>query len=383
MNGTKQGVRQQLDTARRRQSDGRSTPEVSIIVPVYDVEAYLGECLDSILSQDFTDFELVAVNDCSNDGSAAILRRYGAAERRIRIVELSENVGLGRARNAGLDHAKGKYVWFIDSDDTIVPGALRALVDRAHDTEAELVLCGWTRDFERQRRAGTGEAVLAAAPRLFTVAEYPKALRILQVAWNKLIRRDLLDRTGLRFVSGWYEDTPFTYPLLAGARSITALPDALVRYRQRPGAITKTWSERQMDVLTQWERAMGLVGDMHKDAGAIKAELYPVMLNHCARILLNSKRIPRSLQQEYVRRLQDLYRRHYPDRPYPRLGRQQGVLHRLIALGSLPLLKLHWRALSIWRRHLRARSREADRPRHRLFGLSSAAPRNPAGATRS
>jgi CDP-glycerol glycerophosphotransferase len=383
MNGIDQGQRRQLDTARRRQPDGRSMPEVSIIVPVYDVEAYLGECLDSILSQDFTDFELVAVDDCSNDGSGAILRRYAATERRIRIVELPENAGLGGARNAGLDHANGKYVWFIDSDDTIVPGALRALVDRVHDTQAELVLCGWTRDFQDQRRPGSGEAILAAAPRLFTIADYPKALRILQVAWNKLICRELLDRSGLRFVSGWYEDTPFTYPLLAAARSITALPDALVRYRQRPGAITKTGSERQMDVLSQWERAMGLVGEMHADSATIKAELFPVMLNHCARILLNSKRIPRPLQQEYVRRLRALYRHHYPDRPYPSLGRQQAVLHRLIALGWLPLLQLHWRAQSIWRRHIRPHLRALDRPRDRQRALAQPRRCNPVGVTRS
>src|SRR5689334_9186190 len=137
--------------------------QVSIIVPVYNVERYLGECLDSILSQDFEDFEIVAVDDCSQDGSSEILRQYAERDARIKIIVMPQNRGLGAARNAGLAAATGRYVWFIDSDDSIRPGSLSAIMARAEETGAEVVLFGWARTFEDGVRPGTGHALLSAA----------------------------------------------------------------------------------------------------------------------------------------------------------------------------------------------------------------------------
>ena len=326
-------------------------PEVSIIVPVYNVERYLPECLDSVLGQDFTDFEIVAVNDCSPDGSDRILERYARQDSRIRILSLERNVGLGRARNAGLETATGRFIWFLDSDDSIRPGALSAIVARAHETDADLVLFGWTRDFEDGRsKPGSGEKLLRAAPKLFTAAEWPRILEVLQIAWNKLIRRDLLERTGLRFVEGYYEDTPFTYPLLASARAITALPDAFVSYRQRStGAITSAANDGHVEVLSQWERAMALVDTFDTPDAALRREIFPLMVRHCSRVLLSSKRIPAARQHEYVGRLQGMYRRYHPGRPYRTWHASERLQHRLVRLGSLPLLKLHWKIASALR----------------------------------
>ena len=95
---------------------------LSVVVPVYKVQGYLRQCLDSLLEQPFTDFEVVAVDDCSPDGSGDILAEYAARDPRIKVLTLEQNVGLGRARNAGLDVAVGEYVWFLDSDDWLAPG---------------------------------------------------------------------------------------------------------------------------------------------------------------------------------------------------------------------------------------------------------------------
>ena len=93
-------------------------PILSIIFPVYNVEAYLNESLSSILSQDFKDFELIAVNDGSTDNSLSILERYQSLDARLRIIS-QENKGLSSARNLGLKNARGKYIGFVDSDDMI------------------------------------------------------------------------------------------------------------------------------------------------------------------------------------------------------------------------------------------------------------------------
>ncbi|MBC3843914.1 glycosyltransferase family 2 protein [Streptacidiphilus sp. 4-A2] len=96
-------------------------PRISVIVPAYQVQAYLGECLDSVLDQSFRDFELIGVDDCSPDGSGEIFDEYARKDERVRVLHLTENVGLGRARNAGIDVATGDYLLFLDSDDTLTP----------------------------------------------------------------------------------------------------------------------------------------------------------------------------------------------------------------------------------------------------------------------
>src|ERR1700755_2443566 len=97
---------------------------LSIVLPVYKVQGYLRQCLDSLLGQSFADFEIVAVDDCSPDNSGAILAEFAARDPRVRVLTLPKNVDVGGARNAGLDEALGDYVWFVDGDDWVAETAL-------------------------------------------------------------------------------------------------------------------------------------------------------------------------------------------------------------------------------------------------------------------
>ncbi|MBQ9861711.1 MAG: glycosyltransferase [Clostridia bacterium] len=98
------------------------TPTISVIVPVYNVERYLPRCIDSILSQTFTDFQLILIDDGSPDACGRICDEYAARDPRIGVIH-QENAGVGSARNAGLDAAVGKYIYFIDPDDSLEPNA--------------------------------------------------------------------------------------------------------------------------------------------------------------------------------------------------------------------------------------------------------------------
>src|SRR5689334_24878136 len=109
-------------------------PRFSVIVPVYKVQAYLHECLESVLGQSCPDLELIAVDDCSPDACGALIDEFAARDSRVLAVHLPENVGLGRARNAGLDRATGDYLIFLDSDDTLTPDALRTIAGRLEET---------------------------------------------------------------------------------------------------------------------------------------------------------------------------------------------------------------------------------------------------------
>ena len=116
-------------------------PFVSVIVPVYNVEPYLRCCVDSVLAQSFSDFELILVDDGSTDGSGAICEEYAERDKRVHVVH-KQNGGLGSARNVGVEHAQGKYIEFLDSDDWITPDTLEYLVKEAESKRLDLILFG-------------------------------------------------------------------------------------------------------------------------------------------------------------------------------------------------------------------------------------------------
>jgi CDP-glycerol glycerophosphotransferase len=147
---------------------------LSIVLPVYKVQGYLRQCIDSILEQSCADFEIVAVDDCSPDRSGEILADYASHDPRVRVITAPDNLGLGRARNLGLEHAKGEYVWFLDSDDWLAVGALAAVVRRLKETGADLLIAGWDRvHWDGKVDVGTGKGLLAQAPATFTAQQWP------------------------------------------------------------------------------------------------------------------------------------------------------------------------------------------------------------------
>ncbi len=238
-------------------------PRFSVIVPAYQVQAYLHACLDSVLSQSYTDFELIAVDDCSPDACGAIIDEFAARDPRVRPVHLPENAGLGPARNAGMERATGDYLVFLDGDDTLTPDALRAIADRLKETDEPDVLV-----YDYARTYWTGEAVRnQAAARLaedgpapFRLADRPGLLHLLMVAWNKACRREFVEREGFVFPPGYYEDTPWTYPVLMTAGSIATLDRVCVHYRQRRrGSILGTPDERHFDVFAQYDRVFAFL----------------------------------------------------------------------------------------------------------------------------
>ncbi|WP_030174237.1 bifunctional glycosyltransferase/CDP-glycerol:glycerophosphate glycerophosphotransferase [Spirillospora albida] len=207
-------------------------PALSVIVPFYDVECYFDECLASLAAQTFADIEVICVDDGSRDGSAAIAERYAARDPRFRIVR-QDNQGLGPARNTGVDHARGRYLTFVDSDDVIPPGAYGRLVGALEESGSDLV-CG---HMARLSSAGVVkvawvDAVFAAERTGITVADLPVLLRERSPV-NKVYRREFWDAHGLRFPAGYYEDAPVIIPALLLAGAIDVVPDVVYHWRRR------------------------------------------------------------------------------------------------------------------------------------------------------
>lgn len=114
--------------------------KISIIIPVYNVETYLRQCLDSVFGQAFTEFEVICIDDCSTDNSLKILHEYKEADARLKILEFKENKGSSIARNKGMEMATGKYIYFLDSDDWIMPDALQKMWEKAEEYSTDVVL---------------------------------------------------------------------------------------------------------------------------------------------------------------------------------------------------------------------------------------------------
>lgn len=219
-------------------------PLVSIIVPVYNVERYLDECLDSIRAQTYARLEIIVVEDCSTDDSVAKLEPH-LADSRIRVIQHERNSGLSAARNTGMEAACGEFVLFVDSDDAIAPTLVEACLASALETGADVVVFDFVafQDGDALPEVG-GETGLSGARKLEAV-EY---LKLPHFAWLKFMRAGLLRDPRLRFPAGYYyEDWPFHWELGFAAASIVKLDGAWYCYRQRDTSITASVGKKLLD----------------------------------------------------------------------------------------------------------------------------------------
>lgn len=210
-------------------------PTISIIVPVYNVEKYLPECIESILAQTFTDFELILVEDGSPDGCPALCDAAAEKDGRIRVIH-QKNGGLSAARNAGLDIARGEWIGIVDSDDYIAPEMYEKLYRAVQQTGADLALC----DYAKVDEAGVPcvQTHVAVPQKSLTGRELlQKAYwTTVQIAWNKLYRRDIFAQ--LRYPVGKLNEDFFVIPeICLNTQKAVVIPDVLYYYVQRGDSI--------------------------------------------------------------------------------------------------------------------------------------------------
>jgi glycosyltransferase involved in cell wall biosynthesis len=338
---------------------------LSFVVPVHRVEPYLAECLDSILSEAAPEIEVVAVDDHSPDRSGEIADGYARRDPRVRVVHLTTNVGLGPARNVGLAHATGEYVWFVDSDDRLPPGAVRAVLDRLTATRPDVLIVDHADAFDDGRVGpGLSGPVLAGLTRPVRLVERPQLLRLAQSACTKVVRRAFLNEIDLRFFPGWYEDSAFSHPLLLAAERIDGLDRVCYHYRQRGGGgITRTVSARHFEVFEQYQRLFEIVDKAAPRYDTFRPELFRLMIDHYLVIVGNQRRVPPKLRRAFFRRMAGDFRTRLPAAGYDLPGGVAGLKHRLVrrdAYLAYAMLRAGHRLLS---RLLRPRGERARRPR--------------------
>ncbi|WP_129635843.1 glycosyltransferase family 2 protein [Tropicimonas sp. IMCC6043] len=235
-------------------------PDISLIIPFHGVEAFFAECLDSVLSQDYPNFEVICVDDKSPDGSRAIAESFAARDARIAVLEHAVNRGLGPARNTGVMTASGAYLLFLDSDDRLSsPQALRRLLQAAVDTGSDMVagssqflndngqLKPCDRRFERGY-AGRVAANLPGPAAYAALIRLPGANYLPLRSWGYLLRRDFYRSLEIGHPTGVHEDIGHNALVASAAGNVHYLRDVIVDYRWRSGSISRSpWTAEMME----------------------------------------------------------------------------------------------------------------------------------------
>ena len=252
-------------------------PEISVIIPVYNAEQYLTQCLDSVAGQTFADFEAIIVNDGSTDGSADIIREYAGRDSRFIVVE-QENKGLSEARNAGINIARGQWITFVDSDDMVAPDFLQALLDAAQKTGADISCSGkrlfWNRADVAGKNAPQASCNVCAQKSYATVALSPEealAYALYQKggpdysAWSKLY--DARIWKNRRFKPGiYFEDMDCIPQALLNAKKVAFVPEPLYLNRRHKTSILATaYDRKKAELLDIAEKICTLVKGKGKE----------------------------------------------------------------------------------------------------------------------
>jgi CDP-glycerol glycerophosphotransferase len=257
-------------------------------------------------------------------------------------------------------------VWFVDGDDWLPPGCLTAVLDRADRLRPDLLVVDYVRSYPdgRTERFSAADTYSDALPDTFTLADRPALLRSLHIACNKVVRREFLLGTGIRFLDGWYEDVSFSLPLLLSAGRLAVLVELSYCYRQRPeGSITSTVDERHFDVFDQWHRVFGHL-DTHPELAPLRPAVFARMLWHLVAVLNQPERVPPDRRRAFFAELSRMYRNYRPAEGYPVPAGTEGVSHRFVAWGAYRLYQSA-RTAELARRRLvavRGRIRSATGP---------------------
>ena len=331
-------------------------PRFSVIVPAYQVQAYLPACLESVLSQSYDDLELIVVDDRSPDACGEIADEFAARDPRVRAVRRARNEGLGPARNAGIAEATGDYLVFLDGDDTLAPHALRSIADRLKETgEPDVLVHGhalvpWTGEFVQDSSSGL---LTEQGPAQFPLEDRPGLLRGPAVAWNKVCRREFVERGGFTFPPGLHTDLPWTCPVLMSAESIATLDRVCVHHRLRRRSVPAAGDSTDFDLFDQYDRVFAYV-DARPELTQWRPVLFRRMVDDLWAVFAGRDRVagdgrgefvsegvraefprrnrlPSDVRAEFLRRAREHYRVHRtPGHPAPVGSR---LRHTTIRLG--------------------------------------------------
>lgn len=276
------------------------TDLISIIVPVYNGEAYIDRCVRSVMMQEHQDWELILVDGASVDGTLRLCRMWQKQDDRIRVIGTRENRGVSAGRNTGMEKARGEYLFFLDADDWLMPDCLARLYAQIQETDVDIAGCAfnrctgkdWEELYERIQRNGIKPVSQSAVcERLIEGSDFLREgiLRQDTRCWSKLYRTQLVKG---HFFNEEYtigEDMLFLWEVSAEARKISCSDYAGYCYYDNPsGAMQKRFRESDMDQIRCWQTVLDSLQDSQGDVRKQEKEKNSDVIARCASILLIS-----------------------------------------------------------------------------------------------
>lgn len=288
---------------------GDEKPLISVIVPIYNVELYLRQCLDSIIGQTYQNLEIILVDDGSPDNCGDICDVYARSDSRIKVIH-KENGGVAEARNAGLAASAGQYIGWVDPDDWIEPDMFEYLLNSAKQHSSDITVCGRAEQYP--------QSVKVKAWKEPEFLNTEQALRLLLInqqmgsyLWDKLWKRTLFD--GIKFPTGrTFEDISVIHKLFERAEKILCLPAVKYNYRQRKDGIVgaQKLNARIDRYIADKQRYDDMIADWPQFAGLLEAQCMEAALNVWNSYFYSTRR----QRKEYAGTLQeisDFSRKHY------------------------------------------------------------------------
>lgn len=246
---------------------------VSIIVPVYNVENYLEECLNSLINQIYQSIEIICVNDKSTDNSLDILQSFVEKDSRIKIINMEQNSGLSIVRNKGIEESKGDFICFVDSDDFISRDFILDLYLEITKTDSDIAVTNIYETFAKTKLSKPlveyKESKLVAGTKdKLDLAMLPKH----NYVWNKMYRADFLKKSGIRFREDrLYEDIEFTHKIIYLARKVCSSTSAKYFYRQHNSSIVAIKSNKWLeDRDLAWKNTIRFMQSIPTNIGSMR-----------------------------------------------------------------------------------------------------------------
>ncbi|EKN69392.1 glycosyl transferase family protein [Neobacillus bataviensis LMG 21833] len=257
-------------------------PKISIIVPVYKVEPFIHKCVDSILAQTFTEFELILVNDGSPDNCGTICDEYTKKDRRVKVIH-KDNGGQASARNRGLEIAGGEYIGFVDSDDWIEPDMYELLYNMCIQNNCDIANCTY--------KIHAKHNVIIKASYPLMIHDRNQAMKAMledelynEVVWSKLFKRNLLEN--IRFPEGiMYEDTAFTYKVIHRSNKVCCLGEPKYHYIIRENStMDRAAKSKSVDAVLIYDEMNRFIAQHYKEL----IDLISLKFANSAMLVLNS-----------------------------------------------------------------------------------------------
>ena len=310
---------------------GLERPRISVIVPVYKVEAYVEKCLASLSAQTYPNMEVIVVDDASPDGSGPLCDAWAARDRRFQVLHLSENQGLSAARNEGVRRASGAYTAFVDSDDYAEPGLLETLYRALTENQADVSVCG-----------DDGLGLKIVPGQTFSAAETARCLArrspFLWTAWGKLFPAELAKQLPFHRQALCCEDLLFFYQALKRVHRIAYVPAPLYHYVYREGSLINNGvTEKRCVVLSVLDR---ICTDAAAAFPETEACFRQIALDTAARLSMQAAESGvDGSAGDYLRRFRDDTRRHFSWSAWRLCPDQKSMAAELALCAGVPVFE--------------------------------------------